>query len=284
MLTLTPLKCNNIQAKSDTITALIATVSDFSDVTITIKKNCCGTSYTSSSSSFSVGTFTLKIPLVIGLVLSNFILQNATTGELYTIALPTSIISSCGDTPAIFTAINNYITTNIGAGEVLTSGCSVVLGELNLDLSGTSNYIPISIEYKTSLIPITTVYFHNLPFYINDTSLIISSTIISDSTDKFDDSVYSVSIQFTSDDTTIIITQTGCIFMNCLTTCRVAKAVSLSSGRTVIDLLMYQYGLSFANDCMCDCSYLCKLFTELTSMLDKILPKTTNTTNECGCA
>jgi len=111
--------------------------------------------------------------------------------------------------------------------------------------------------------------------FINGESIYINPTIITDTTTKFEDGIYTVKVTFTKNNNSTF-TDTSCIFIDCETKCKVAEKLKIVT--TDINLHLIHYALSSANNCGCQCDSMCKLYEELLLELDiNIL------TSNCGC-
>lgn len=112
--------------------------------------------------------------------------------------------------------------------------------------------------------------------FIQGTSIYINPTIISDTTTKFGDGVYTVNITFTKNNNSTL-TDSSCIFIDCETKCKVAEKVDTVTTDTNLHLLYY--ALTSASNCGCQCDKMCKLYEELLLELG-----TNSLTSNCGCS
>jgi hypothetical protein len=283
MTTITNQNCKSLLLTSDVTNDIGNNPDNYMKAVLTLKKNCCGTLYEDAKSDFSsIPAFSVSISNAT-IKLGKLTIQNVITNLTYTITLPNTVITSCSTISDIVTFINNYMTEAFGESETFVSECNIISGNIVFSLqSETGNFIPLTITYYNDSIPLQTVNFSGSTFYFTNGSLIILPTIVNE-IENFSDSVYSVNIVYTLSTGTTII-DSSCVFVDCKTKCDVAAAMKHTKGQETIDLLMYHYGLTFANNCNCDCTYLCDLYKELRKKLDTIL-KTTNTTiNGCGCS
>ena len=282
MTTVTNQNCKSLLLTSDVTQNISLNPSSYLKAVVTLKKNCCGDIYEDAKSDFSnIPAFSASISNAT-IKLGVLVIQNVQTNVLYSISLPDTTISSCSDISDIVDYINTYMSGAF-SGESFTSTCNIISGNIIFTLtSNTGNFIPLTITYYSSSIPLQTVVFSGSNFYFADGKMIILPTMVNNS-DTFDDSVYTINIVYTLSTGTTII-DTACVFVDCKTKCDVASALKYTEGQKTIDLLMYHYGLTFANNCNCDCSYLCDIYKTLRAMLDSILNTTNNTTNGCGCS
>lgn len=101
------------------------------------------------------------------------------------------------------------------------------------------------------------------------------------------DGIYKISIKFKAADNSYI-QETNCAFVDVTVKCKVAsvlqnilkesKVSGLEESSTIIHIL--HYALTNGSNCGCNCEELCKVYTELVTLLNNIDPQITN---DCGC-
>lgn len=288
-LSLTNLSCTAILAQSSYLSDVIANASNYNAVSIALQKNCCTISNVYNITSNFVPSNNKKlisIQLGTGLQIQNIVVQNLLNGQFYIVNISSSAITGCTSMSAVLTLLNSYMTANFTSGDDFTAICDDTTSNMQYTLASNSGkFIAYSMAWTIpSSIVAQTSYFSNnsgLVLYFSNAGLVIDSSIIA--LNLFKDSLYTISITIVKTDGTII-GENGCIFINCNTQCKLAAVLPIASKEDAVTMTMAYYGLTFTQSCMCDCSYLCKLYTTLDEMLCDYLPSNTSIDNGCGCS
>lgn len=287
-LSLSGLSCINILAESSTITDVIANPANYSNISVSLQNNCCNVSSSpQSTTNFNpVNTIqSIVINYAGSISIQNIIVQDLNTGILYTIPILSGIITDCTDMGGVLTTLNTYMTTHFTSSDIFTATCNDTTTFIYTLKSNSGKYIAYSINYITlGSTTQNTIYFTYLTsIFVSNAGLVINSTFIDTDLVNYTDGIYNVSIIITRADGTII-QEEGCIFINCTTQCRLAAALPIASNEDAVNMIMSYYGITFTQDCMCDCTYLCKLYTTLNEILNNYLPYNTDIDNACGCS
>ncbi len=153
---------------------------------------------------------------------------------------------------------------DISEGKVITE--IVLKSKLNCSLTQSSvtlTSLKDTIVVDTLIIPATSFY--------ND----VTKTVYCDGVYNFE-----LSVTYQNGETDVLYKgiETKCVFVDCLTKCKVTQKYESSQNRNII---YYYFALITSNDCdNCTCTDLCSIYNEL-----KLLLNDTNTTSEgCGCS
>ena len=285
----TGINCIDILATSDAISTMIGAHVNYLSAKVTLKNNCCGTEYTNTTLNLDPTDNEISsnpIPIVTGLTFTKINIENTATGEVFSIPM-SLVITDCTSVIAVTDAINTYMDSNY-PGESFIAGCDITSGNLTYTLTSSSgNFIAYSVNYVVGISSvINTISFIQPIIYITPSGIVINPSIITSDLTSFSDGVYSICVTLTvkPGPGAGIIQQCGCVFVNCITTCKTLNTAQIASDKDAIAMLMYLYGLEHAGDCMCDCTYMCKLFLQLTELLNSYSVGSNILTNDCGCS
>lgn len=287
-LVLTNLSCTSISAKSQYIADIIANPDNYTQVNISLQKNCCSVGYTAAPLINFVPSDNpqkITLQLGVGLVIQTITVQNLSTGSFYIINIVSDELTACSDMTGVLASLNSYMTTNFTSGDDFTATCDDSTSVMQYTLASNSGkFVVYSLNYTIpSSTQQQTIYFTNLTgfsAFFSSTGIIIQSQWVNKN--LFDDGLYSVTITIVQINGTTIV-ESGCIFINCNTQCRLANALPIATDEDAQVMVYYYYGLTFTQSCMCDCTFLCKMYESLDTMLNNYSPSNTSIDNACGC-
>jgi hypothetical protein len=107
------------------------------------------------------------------------------------------------------------------------------------------------------------------------TQLEINPKIVNENNTKWADGVYKVIVTL-SDDAEDVVSESNCFFLDCETSCKVAKHIkALLKTETDTEVHLLHFGLVNGGNCNCNCEELCYLYRKLFNIL--------NNTESCLC-
>lgn len=288
---LTNQNCDFIKLNSTEIKNIIQN-GGYKDLSIELTKNCCSNQvYTTLINLGTLNNQEIKMFSPSdedpdqNLIITGFWVKNIITGEEYnTIATPFAYsdynCTNSFDTinpGSVYSQVSAWFTGNLltppGQTQV-SSGTSCILAYTIVPYP----FIFTRMTYTKDDVPYTRLFTgqgSSTAAFVNGTSIYINPTIISDTTLKFGDGVYTVKITFTKNNNSTF-TDTSCIFIDCETRCKVAEKLNTVTTDTNLHLLYY--ALTSASNCGCQCDNMCKLYEELLLELG-----TNSLTSNCGC-
>lgn len=109
--------------------------------------------------------------------------------------------------------------------------------------------------------------------YLEGNTFILNSEFFED---ELVDSIYTIEITLYEDNGSSY-GDTGCLFVDCTTKCRVYEKIKeMTDDQEKTQLLMEHYSLTVGSNCSCDCDNLCEIYNSLMSKLEGI-------ESDCGC-
>jgi len=113
-------------------------------------------------------------------------------------------------------------------------------------------------------------------YLFNGTSMELNPKIVDASATTWTDGVYKIIVTLTNIDGTVVVSESNCFFLDCATSCQVAKHIkSLLKTDTDTDAHLLHFGLINGSNCNCNCDEMCYLYRKLYEIL--------NNTEACLC-
>jgi len=113
-------------------------------------------------------------------------------------------------------------------------------------------------------------------YLFNGTSMELNPKIIDASATTWTEGVYKIIVTLTNIDGTVVVSESNCFFLDCATSCQVAKHIkSLLKTDTDTDVHLLHFGLTNGSNCNCNCDEMCYLYRKLYELL--------NDTEACLC-
>tara|TARA_Y100000590_G_scaffold396343_1_gene476995 strand:- start:752 stop:1294 length:543 start_codon:yes stop_codon:yes gene_type:complete len=130
--------------------------------------------------------------------------------------------------------------------------------------------------------PVTIAFSANKPvasagiYTIDDKVIKLEPGILGTGTTVFPDGVYKVVLTQIESGGAPITTESNCFFMDCSTTCEVAKYIkNLLKTPADVEAHLLHFGLVNGSNCNCNCDEMCSLYSKLYNIL--------NNTETCLC-
>ena len=169
-----------------------------------------------------------------------------------------------------------------------TECTQLIVTQTLLDSTAT---IPVDATYEFTVFknccdctgyPVTIAFTANKPvtsagLYTIDNKVIkLEPGVLGTGTTVFPDGVYKVVVTQIEDGGAPITTESNCFFMDCSTSCEVAKYVkNLLKTPADVEAHLLHFGLVNGSNCNCNCDELCSLYSKLYNIL--------NNTETCLC-
>ena len=133
-------------------------------------------------------------------------------------------------------------------------------------------FFPLTIAFSSAPVkPIT-----GTNYSIDGKVIKILPGVLGTGTTVFPDGVYKVVVTQIEDGGAPITTESNCFFMDCSTSCEVAKYVkNLLKTPADVEAHLLHFGLVNGSNCNCNCDELCSLYSKLYNIL--------NNTETCLC-
>jgi hypothetical protein len=179
-------------------------------------------------------------------------------------ALTLSKNTDCTQLIAVQTLINSGVAETGTIGLTVYKNCC--------DCTG----YPVTVVKDGANLPINVVNKYG----ISGTTITLEPGILGTGITKFPDGVYKVVITVTKDadgdGVDEVTTESNCFFMDCSTSCEVAKYIkNLLKTPADVEAHLLHFGLVNGSNCNCNCDEMCSLYTKLYNIL--------NNTEACLC-